>query len=203
MECDTPSLLVETDDSDLRDRVCKVASEALSDLSACHLKQESPIVFVFEDLILELGNSCLGLYHRKTERIVLLTPDAFETAHAASDFCDFIPASAHFDSIVVHELTHALVDQTPNADAISRTDDEFIAYAMQVQSMPAATRGKILERYGPQAADRTDRINGYFLDIAPLAFAAASWLHFTAPGNGCGLVGKILSGEFTFRRPFP
>jgi hypothetical protein len=196
--CETALVVVETDDPVLRTRICGIASDILPGLDACHLVPKRPVVFGFKTSLSTNGRSCLGLFHRESDQISLLTPESFSQAHTQSDFCEMIPEEAHFDSIVIHELVHAVLGQSPCADTLCRLDNEYIAYAIQLESMPQETRDLFLERYGPRSPDQASRVNGFFLEAAPLAFAAASWLHFTSEGNGCDLVGRIVRGEFTF-----
>ena len=201
--CDAPNIFVKTEDHGLRDRVCSVVAEALPSLRNCHLESNQPVFFSFSDSLLSSNDVCLGLYHHGSNQIDLLTPESFSTTHEQSDFCDTLPETAHFDSVVVHELTHALLDQARREKTILRVDQEYIAYAMQLQFVGASVRDKFLSNFDRSSPIEDGRINEFILEFSPSVFAAASWLHFSHPEHGCGLVDRILRGEHTFwQEPF-
>lgn len=197
LPCERPSILVDTDDPDLRGRICAIALAALPRLEACHLTQTRPITFSLGARPLNSNGTSLGVYHSKGGRIRLLTPTAFARAHDGSEFRGAVPEAEHFDSIVVHELAHALFDQSPCAENACRVDHEYIAYALQLQSLPDATRARFIASTGLSTPVDEDRFNDFLLAFSPSSFAAAAWLHFSTPGNGCDFVGQIVRGERT------
>lgn len=203
LPCDNPLILVDSEYPVLHKRVCAAVSAVLPKLEACYLKQDRPIVFGFEDEISQSDIVCLGLYHRGEDRIDLLTPEGFRQAHMQSEFCDSIPANEHFDSIVVHELTHALLDQSLWQSTAHRVDHEYIAYAMQIESMTEPGRDQFIANTGLNGPIEVGHFNEFTLDMSPSVFAAKSWLHFSSPGNGCEFAGQIVRGEYTlWQEPF-
>ncbi|WP_068115334.1 DUF6639 family protein [Tropicimonas marinistellae] len=198
--CDTPLVTVETADGDLHRRLCEIVASALPRLEECQLKLVSAVSIGFADS-LHLGSPdqiCFGNYHQRTDRIELLKPPAFERFHNRSEVWAAIPVTEHFDSIVVHELTHALVDQTAPATQSCTADQEYIAYAMQVASLSDSSRTTLINRVGVSTPTSDDEINSVILGLSPAAFAVNSWLHFSQPENGCDVVRKIIRGETTF-----
>ena len=150
-----------------------------------------------------LGNDCLGLYHSENNQIDLLTPEAFHVSHGDSEFCEKIPEDVHFDSIIVHELTHALLDQVPGGKVSNLVDQEYIAYAMQLEIMPEPVRDRFISSIGLTAPVDAGRINELTILFSPSKFAASSWLHFSSSGNGCDFVGEIIKEEKTlWQEPF-
>lgn len=203
LPCDNPLILVDSEYPVLHKRVCAAVSVALPKLEACYLKQNRPIEFGFGDEISQAGISCLGLYHRGEDRIDLLTPEGFGQAHLQSEFCDSMTMDEHYDSIVVHELTHALLDQSPWQSVARRVDHEYIAYAMQIENMIEPSRGLFIANIGLNGPIEVGYLNEFTLDISPSMFAATAWLHFSSPGNGCEFVGQIVRGEYTlWQQPF-
>ncbi|WP_135501545.1 hypothetical protein [Roseovarius aestuariivivens] len=196
--CDRPGIFVTTDDPELHDRTCAVASAALPRFEACHLKQYHPVNFHFNDAILPSNRICLGLYHAGTNQVELLTPEAFGEAHLQSEFCEGLSEDAHFDSIIVHELTHALLDQVPGGTSRYFVDQEYIAYAMQLDLLPEAERATMLSGTELAKAPGLERFNELVLMFSPYTFAVSAWQHFSEPGNGCDFVGQIVRKEQTF-----
>lgn len=197
LPCDTTRTLVETDDQDLHERVCNVVMTALPVLENCHLRQNLPVLIRFNDALSTSGHDCLGLYHDGKGQIDLLTPEAFHSSHIKSDYCKEIPENVHFDSIIVHEMTHALLDQVPGAKDYDLVDQEYIAYAMQFEIIHKSVRDRFLSSIGLSAPIEPEWINEFILSVSPSVFAASSWLHFSSSERGCEFVGKIIRGEET------
>lgn len=196
--CETPMILVESDDRDLHRRACTVATQAMPVLEACHLRQKRPIIFRFSDAFASPYRVCLGLYHHGKDLIDLLTPAAFQPMHAQSEFCEGIAEDEHFDSIIVHELAHALVDQVSGGKLDYTVDQEYIAYALQLEIMDKPVRDGFLSSIGLSPPIETEGINDLIFLLSPSAFAASAWLHFSDQENGCALVDRLLRGKATF-----
>ncbi|WP_149866444.1 DUF6639 family protein [Tropicimonas marinistellae] len=196
--CEMPLVLVDTDDQELQVRICKTVTSVLPMLEKCQLKLTNPVTISFSKQLGSPDNRCFGHYLRGKGRVVLLEPKAFEQAHKASESWTAIPAAEHFDAIVVHEFTHALVDQNALVELSCSADEEYIAYAMQVASLSEPTRSALLTSVGASIPTSTEELNPLILGFSPTAFAARSWLHFSNPENGCAFVGKIIRGEVTF-----
>lgn len=197
LPCDALNIFVDTEDQLLRERVCNVARSALPKLANCHLRQHQTIFISFHAALSMSGNDCLGLYHSGNNHIDLLTPEAFHASHGDSEFCEEIPENVHFDSILVHELTHALLDQVPGGKANNLVDQEYIAYAMQLEMMCKPVRDRFISSIGLTAPIDVERINEFAILFSPSVFAASSWLHFSSLGHGCEFVGEIIKGEKT------
>ncbi|TCM84708.1 hypothetical protein EV216_11024 [Rhodovulum steppense] len=60
-----------------------------------------------------------------------------------------IPAATRFDSLIVHELTHALYDAVGTPGTQSFANDEYIAHAMQLQSLDPIHPETLLAAVGP------------------------------------------------------
>lgn len=100
-----------------------------------------------------------------------------------------------FDSLVFHELAHAVVATTRGEVPVSRPGQEYISYVFQYLSMPDPDRARILAIAGTEAPDTLDQFNSFVLAMAPEKFAAKAWLHFSAPENGCEFVRRILDRD--------
>src|SRR6056297_1959525 len=200
LPCDNDLLLVETEDVDLHNRVCKTASAALPRLDACHLTLDRPVTFAFETGPPPTEPACLGLYHTGKDRIILWPPATFAQLHATSEYCGTVPAPDLFDSIVVHELAHALTDQSACRETACTADREYIAYALQIDSLHPGVRDRFIAESALTPPFGEDRLNDVILAFSPATFAAAAWLHFSAPENGCAFVGRILRGDHTLWR---
>ncbi|SDK49589.1 DUF6639 family protein [Aliiruegeria lutimaris] len=197
LACGTPLVRVDTEDRTLHARICEIVASALPMLDGCHLKLTKPVTITFSDNLENAHGSCFGLFHPDRKQVELLTPRAFAQAHDKSESWHAIPLAEHFDAIALHEFVHALVDQTAVVERSCTADEEYIAYAMQIESLSDATRSRLLKAVDASPPIAMEEINPLLLGFAPPSFAVKSWLHFSEPGNGCDFVQKLMRGDVT------
>lgn len=119
---------------------------------------------------------------------------------AASPF-RVLSAETYFDSVVVYELAHAAAEHTLRAGATSRADMEYIAYAMQIESLPAKARAALRAEWPVQVPVPQERMNDFVLSFVPHRFALLAWTHFDTEGNGCAFIEELLTGDATLALP--
>lgn len=197
--CRDPAIRVEAPEA-LRARICAEAEAALGALAACNLPLRRPILIDVVDEVLHPMSTCLGAYDCADDRIRLVVRDDYSALVAPGDPYAAIPGSVLLGAILTHETTHALVEQNAGGRVVPLVDHEYIAAAMELERLPEEWREVILADAG-LAAPSEGRIDIWIYRLAPRRFAANAWLHFRLPGNGCALVGRLLSGEESFERP--
>ena len=195
--CEMSLVSVDTSDERLHERVCEAVESAVPILERCQLTLKRPILISFSNELESADQVCFGLFHHGESQIELLYPEIFAEAHEQSAVWIAIPVDEHFNSIVIHELTHAYVDQAVTEGPTDSADWEYIAYAMQIESLSASTRDGFIANVGVTDPVAVEELGSMMLGFSPARFAAKSWLHFVAPENGCDFVGNILRGEQT------
>ncbi|MFD0982821.1 DUF6639 family protein [Tropicimonas aquimaris] len=190
--------IVDTNDELLQERVCEIVASAVPKLAECGLNLMSPVAISFSNKLDHSSGVHFGIYHLGKNRIELLDPKTFEQAFRRSETWTAVPLAEHFEAVVVHEFAHALVDQNAAIQRACIADDEYIAYAMQIESLSESTRSVLLAEVGASPPTSTQEINSLVLGFSPADFAVRSWLHFAEPENGCAFVEKIIQGEVTF-----
>ncbi|SDI74626.1 DUF6639 family protein [Lutimaribacter saemankumensis] len=185
-------------DSALVERACAALATALPRLAQCHLPRPEPLSILVTDAILGDHPDCMGLFDCKANLIQVLPPSALEQIFRADSPYLRISSTLLFESLIVHEVTHALVYQAMGPDSGPRAQNEFMAYAMQYDFLPDAAREKLLEGRANGGTVTLESINGLILAMAPDAFAARVWFYFSRPENGCDLFGKLIRREMVF-----
>lgn len=120
-----------------------------------------------------------------------------------SDDSLFAPLSDDvcFASVITHELAHAAMDAVPCPFQACVATTEYVAYAMQLRSLPDMLRTEVI-RDASQVVVR-DEINPMIALMAPDIFARKAWLHFSQRPDPCGYVDWIMQGDIVFDHELP
>ncbi len=181
-----------------RDIICTAAGKATGLLRQCGLEaRERLSVAVTRRADGSCDEMAFGTFH--------LTDNTIRIASAAD--CAHVPASSPYaalgpaglyESIVVHEVAHAVFWQALAGRQVSQTAHEYVAYAIQLQAMDAAARDQLMAMQRPGVTSDLTAFNDKLLGMAPDAYAALAFRHFTSPGHGCAILKGIVSGTFVF-----
>ena len=76
------------------------------------------------------------------------------------------------------------------------TSSEYVAYAMQVMSLPPQYRAAFAEDSGIEEPAGRDEISAITLLMAPDVFAQKAWAHFSQRPDGCAHVAGMMAGDF-------
>lgn len=197
--CPNPAIRVDAPDGETADLVCESSEKALQNLAACHLPQRTPVLISVVDQVRHpLGNDCVAFADCTTQVIQVTAPDFIPRTVEDGDVFTRIPAREMFASLIAHELTHLLIHQS-HPDDVNEMDHEYMAYAMQIQSLAPQSRRIFLDQTAGTDPQDTSRINAFFMSANPSLFASHVWAHFSAPGNGCDHFKRILDGEASFQ----
>jgi hypothetical protein len=194
--CDHLPIEVLPGNSELAPRVCDVAAETEAVFAGLGLTLSEPVEVVLTDRISNAPDSCVALYDSETRRLEILTIECLSDGHGGlGSFHDLSP-EVFFDSLIVHELTHAYLHQT-GAD-LGRSAHEYLAYALQLDSLPPESRSMILDRTTLRSTIDIDDFDELLLAFHPLRYAAMAWRHFNAQSDRAAVVAAIVSGETQF-----
>lgn len=188
---------VEGPDAAAEARICRVVERAVPELAACGLEvPANPRITLHDRLV----PGCLGAYHCGDGRIDLLTRARFDDAVSNAGAFAAVDPDAHYDSVVVHELTHAALGEMPCPFEACIVTQEYLAFAMQVRSLPETERRRF------EAASKVDwpvstrDFGSMLLWMAPQLFSDAVWQHFSGRPDPCGYARALATGEILLDR---
>ena len=193
--CENGQAQVTAADPDLAGHVCTVVDRALDQLAQCHLSQKAPLTINIVDGFKDDRPGCVGIFDCANNRIEILKPEVMGKSLEDNRRFSRLPLMSLFDSVVAHEMTHALLDQNLGEDSGNWTENEYMAYAMQMAFLSSEDRALFMQGFTTDRPGSLAGINILIMLLAPDAFAAEVWLHFSAKGNGCNFIGQLLSGE--------
>ena len=180
--------------------ICDLASRGIAELSACSL----PLNRVLQIEIVEtLPHGCVGQYHCGQDRIELLSQEAAQHYRGADFPFSQIDPDVYFYSVLVHELTHAALEDMPCRFTRCFATQEYVAYAMQMRSLPAEARATLLTRPEFNRPIDAYEINKMIVLMAPGVFLQKAWWHFIQQDDPCAFIGQVVSGAVSFDREYP
>jgi hypothetical protein len=198
--CENPLFSVETDDPALAERTCRSAETARARLLSCGIAIETPVDIDVVGEVTGAFGACLGLYHCGENRFEILDPAAMALAREADSAFAGVSDDAFWESVLVHELTHAAYDRVTCPFSSCVATSEFAAYAMQVLSLPPEDQARFGETVTLSTEPSSAAISEMIYFMAPDKFAKIAWLHFKAQPDPCGYLERIMDGEIFFDR---
>ena len=181
-------------------QICGAAQQASDLLGRCDIQAPASLTIT---AVGETVPGCIGVYHCGEHRIEVLTPEAIEEVRRPDALFAHIPADRYFDSVVVHEIVHALYDDSPCPFATCVASSEYLAYALQIDSLRLEDRGPITAQAPLDKTISRDTISPMILFMAPDKFALLSWAHLHQRENRCAWLRGVLDGSILFDRERP
>ncbi len=196
--CPGAMISVRNADASLAGKVCAAAERASALLGDCGIRQTRPVTVEIVETFPESHGPCVATFDCGEDILQILPPDRLADSSIVTGAFAEVPPEIFFDSLIVHELTHAFLHHTDPSVPL-RTAHEYLAYAFQLDSLPEEHRSTILDaRNSPEPVTSSMMVNPAILLFAPQVFAANAWLYFTGVGERCTSVDRIRSGELIF-----
>lgn len=102
---------------------------------------------------------------------------------------------ALFRSVVAHEVAHAIAEDNFQVDEPTRLAHEYIAYIVQLATMPLPLRQRILDHHQVQAFATEMEINPIVYGLNPDVFAVKAYRHFLSSGVGVTFLQTLLNRD--------
>lgn len=196
--CAAADVRVRYTDPHHADLTCTAVARAVDVFAGCNVPALSRPVRI--DLVSTLQDNCIGLYHCGKDHIEILTPPALAAQRSTTGPFAALDTATFFKSVVVHELTHAATDGFPCPFDTCTASVEYVAYAMQVMSLPETARRTFEADADMQKRVVVDELNVFILLMAPDVFARKVWAHLAQRPDPCFYIGQILDGKILLDR---
>lgn len=138
---------------------------------------------------------CLAVYDCAEDRIRITDPASWTGLLGEGEPYRELPPEVLLGALLTHEMAHALAARI--FGDLAFVDQEYIAAAMELELMEPESR-RILTEAAPVRTPGPGLVSAGIYALAPRKFATNAWLHFSLPGNGCGLIRAMLAGEASF-----
>ena len=144
-----------------------------------------------------LGRPALGFFDIVNERILIRSREVIPSLVSGTPFAA-IPIGEFYESIVVHEIIHGALDQNIRWHVMGHTAGEYLAYALQIESLSPSARDTILQHVANRVNTDAFVFTDILLSMDPFFFAAQAYQHFKATSDSCATVFALLNGEAPF-----
>lgn len=134
-----------------------------------------------------------GQFNTQDSNIVVLSLAACKKVTTGKRIFGQLMNEVLHQSFIAHEVAHAVADQNFRISRPSLAAHEYIAYSVQLATMPAPMRGRILKSIKLDAFEKDKEINETYLNLNPEYFGVKSYLHFMKAENGTKFYRKLLS----------
>ena len=201
--CPDPMFTVTAETDALVDQTCQSAVRAVDSLRSCQIELPEPVEIHVVDAINGTMGPCLGMYHCGEQQIEVLSPEALLTARDPDGAFAGISNPALWDSILVHELTHAAYEPVTCPFTSCIATSEYASYVMQVRSMPPEEQAKFGEQIVLKSKTSAMSVSAMIYYMAPDVFAKRAWQHFNARPEPCEYLSLIMDGKIFFDMEAP
>ncbi|MGC9369718.1 MAG: DUF6639 family protein [Paracoccaceae bacterium] len=199
--CRGGEVTVESPDHDGAALVCDLIEDVRPIMAACGLEQDAPLTIQLVTEITHATGAMVGSYTADSNAILLTHPDHLSEVIAADHPFSRLPPPVTFRSLLVHELSHAFLDQAECTRQRCVAEHEYVAYAMQLYVLTPEAREMLIGDYRTDKTFGVEILNDFIALSDPLFFASRVWEHFSQPENGCEFIRKIKSGKVDLRLP--
>jgi hypothetical protein len=178
---------------------CSAGEKAADTLEQCGIAVGGPLHVQFVDHpVSHCGVPAYGTFDASSARVEIAS---FAVCRALvpgdSAFARLDPTAADH-SIIVHEMTHAMVSSLTRAPKLTRAAHEYLASVVQIQSMEPEDRKRFLGETRREVVNDIRHFNEIFYYLRPDEFAALAFEHFGQPENGCAFIQRVLRREVEF-----
>jgi hypothetical protein len=178
--------------------VCEAAGYAIARLEQCAIAQRRPINIELRDVVRDpFGGRIFGRLDLQRD-LVLLTSLASLDALVRDTPYQTLALTEFHRSLAIHEVVHAVMNHNYRRQPTSRAAWEYPAYAIQLESLSAATHESFLVAKAAKAVWDGSLFNDIILGFDPYYFAAMAYHHLSSSGNRCASLHEVLTGGHNF-----
>jgi len=180
-------------------KVCKAAQHATELLKQCGIESSIMLnIMIQDELIHPSGLPVFAFFHSPRNQIEITDFEAFKKLVKPDSAYYKLPMRDLYESLIAHEVTHAITCQVIHDSDCPRVAHEYIAAVIQMASMNDASRQMLLDAFPRSTPVELEMFNEFSFYSAPQWFIANAYRHYNKLENGCEFLQRILNGEIQF-----
>lgn len=141
---------------------------------------------------------CYGRFDPTANKVSIASISYIGTLLRTDSPYSSLPSHIVFLSVISHEIVHAaLHDARPHAP-LSRTAQEYVAYVIELSLMTPRSRQSFLRASPSNVPPHISQLTELALMMAPQAFGATAYRHYSKVPNQPKFLLQVLRGEIEF-----
>jgi len=198
MQCIDRSFVVDSNDPEMTDHLCAMATEVRGKLEACGLTQSRPLTIEMVDKVSHPMGDCLAYFDCEYDLVRVTDPASYKDLMGEDASYASLPVMVTLRALLTHEITHAFLTQAAGDRPVPMVDQEYAAAAMELEFMEEKWRKALINANPVSFPPREGLIDIWIYAFSPRKFAVNAWQHFSLAENGCSLIRKIVGGQKSF-----
>ncbi|MDK8464479.1 DUF6639 family protein [Marinobacter sp. SS13-12] len=179
--CPVPGVTVFSERADEGELACQAVGKTLTFMRRQGFRVDTEFTIDLVDRPLSLhGTEVKGTYDSRSFQIEV--PSFPQAQMMAQRRPPFRMSMSHtmWQSFVAHEVAHAVAQANFQVSKPSLEAHEYIAYVVQLATLPEAIRQQLLAAFDNPAFQHERQISRVFLQLSPEIFAVKAYLHYVA-----------------------
>jgi hypothetical protein len=173
---------------------CRGAGLAIAFLAERGFAVRTPIVAeVVGDIDIIPGASVLGFFDPSTDVVKVLARSAFSSGTTGDSVLGLPMDETLYTSIFAHEVAHAVIYQNLGGRKLPLAAHEYLAYAVQLATLPPSYRKPILARFPGAGFADLEEVSELALGFDPDRFAVKAYLHFRNRDDQDAVLRRLLA----------
>lgn len=202
LRCPGTSITIQSDNNGTAARICAAAIWTRSFLGRCGFEQRRNLTIeVVAQVRHPLGVPVIALFDGNSWRIQISTHKLTQSLILPGSVYRKIAPRDVYHSLVVHEVAHAIFRERVARLRLPVTAHEYVAYAIQIASLPEDSRELFLSSFPRQTPSGYAIFNDAYLALSPLRFAANAYRHLFRDKSHCQRLKEIAAGAIDFPLP--
>lgn len=198
LTCPARNVVIKYDQKSNAALACEAAERALEILDQCAVPLSPGSLQI--DIVQTLQAGCVGIFHCGQGRIEVLAPDRMTPVRDPDGTFAFLPSDEYFQSVIVHEMTHATTENIPCPFDACPVSAEYIAYAVQIMSIKTDARLILYRHLDTERAVSREDFSLVLLLMAPNVFARKVGAHFSQLEDPCRFLRDLALGGVVLDR---
>ena len=198
LSCSNSVVTVSFQHAEHGELVCDAVEHAAVIFDQCNVPALARPVHI--KVVDQVEPGCVAVYHCGKDMIEVVSPPKMQKLRDPEGAFIHLGIEEYFQSVVIHELSHAATYGIPCPFEGCVTAHEYIAYAMQVMSLSSKAQSIFEDRSKIDKLISSDELNAIILFMAPHLFSQKVWGHLSQRTDPCGYIGEIVDGSILLDR---
>lgn len=194
VECPVPGVTLFSERAEDGQLACQAVGTALAFMRDQGFRVDAQFTVDLVDRPLRLhGTEVMGTFNSRSFHIEVPSFSQAQLMAQRRRPFRMSMCQAMWQSFVAHEVAHAVAQANFQVLKPSLEAHEYIAYVVQLETLPEALRQELLEAFDNSAFQHEKQISQIFLQMDPEVFAVKAYRHYVAQTDPRAFFQRLLN----------